>query len=154
MLRELIEKNLFEICDEPVEWEEAIRISMAPLVRQGAVTQEYAGTVIQNVKRFGPYIAVTPGVALPHAKDDCHVLHTAVCFVKFNHPVCFDETDAEKTASLFFAMSAEDEPRHLRNLKALTEECLKDGALIRRLCAAKTREEILAALAGGSREKI
>ena len=148
MLRERIERGLFAICDEPVGWEEAIRVSIEPLIRQGAVTEGYAGTVIRNVKRFGPYIAVTPGVALPHAKDDCHVLHTAVCFVKFNYPVCFDEADAEKTASLFFAMSAEDEPRHLRNLKALTEECLKDDALIRRLCAAKTREGILAALAG------
>ena len=61
MLRELIEKDLFAICGEPVGWEEAIRISIGPLIRQGAVTEEYAGTVIQNVKRFGPYIAVTPG---------------------------------------------------------------------------------------------
>lgn len=146
MLRELIEKNLFAICDEPVNWEEAIRISTGPLVHSGAVTEEYAETIIQNVKRFGPYIAVTPGIVLPHAKDACHVLHTAVCFVKFNHPVCFDEADPEKTANLFFAMSAVDEPEHLRNLKALTEECLKDGELARRLCEAETREEILAAL--------
>lgn len=146
MLRELIEKDLFAICDKPVEWEEAIRISVGPLIESGAVTAEYAETIIQNIKRFGPYIAVTPGIVLPHAKDGSHVLHTAVCFVKFNHPVCFDGADPDKTASLFFAMSAVDEPEHLRNLKALTEECLKDGELTKRLCAAETRAEILAAL--------
>lgn len=147
MLRELIEKDLFAICDEPVEWEEAIRISVEPLVRHGAVTTEYAETIIQNVKRFGPYIAVTPGIVLPHAKDAGNVLHTAVCFVKFNYPVSFDEADPDKTASLFFAMAAEDEPEHLRNLKALTEECLKNRSLTGRLCAAGTKDEILGALA-------
>lgn len=150
MLRELIEDGLFDICNEVVDWEEAVRRSIRPLVRHGDVEPEYADVIIRNVRRFGPYIAVAPDIALPHAEDELHVLRSSSCFVKFNHPVSFgtDEMNGEeKTASLFFALSSEDEMRHLKNLRGLTEECLRNRPLIERLCAAQTKEEILKAIA-------
>lgn len=151
MLRELIEEGLFAVYDEPMNWEDAIRASVQPLVEKGAATPEYADVIIEKVKRFGPYIVVAPDIALPHAEDCVNVLRSAICFVKFNHAVSFteenlDESDPEKTAKLFFALSSENEMQHLRNLKALTEECLKNRKLVDRLCQAVTKDEIMAVL--------
>lgn len=151
MLRELVEQGLFEIYDEPMCWEDAIRASIRPLVKDGACTEEYAEVIIERVKQHGPYIVLGPELALPHAEDCEHVSRSAVCFVKFNHPVSFAEEDpydfnAVKQARLFFALSSEDELQHLRNLRALTEECLRNPELIGKLCEATTKEEILAVL--------
>lgn len=148
MLRELIKEGRFAIYDEPMGWEDAIRASVQPLVDHGDVTGEYADVIIEKVKQFGPYIVVAPDIALPHAQDSNHVLRSAACFVKFNHPVSFSEgtcekADPEKTARLFFALSSEDEMKHLRNLRALTEECLKNRELIEKLGQASTKNEIL-----------
>lgn len=151
MLKELIEQGLFEIYDEPMHWEDAIRASVGPLVKAGACTEQYAEVIIERIKTHGPYIVLAPELALPHAEDCEHVNRSAVCFVKFNQPVSFAEEDPYdfsevKTARLFFALSAEDELQHLRNLRALTEECLRNSELIGKLCQATTKEEILTVL--------
>ncbi len=152
MLRDLIEEGLFEVYDEPMHWEDAIRASVDPLVKSGACTEGYAEVIIERIKKYGPYIVLGPELALPHAEDSEHVNRSAVCFVKFNQPVSFAEEDPYdfskvKTARLFFALSSEDELQHLRNLRALTEECLRNPDLIGKLCEATTKEEILAVLA-------
>lgn len=151
MLKDLIEKGLFEVYDEPMSWEDAIRASVQPLVRDGACTAEYAEVIIERIRKFGPYVLVTPEIALPHAEDSEHVMRSAMCFVKFNHPVSFAAEDpygfkTDQTARLFFALSSEDELRHLRNLRALMEECLKKPELVHQLCEASTKEEIAAIL--------
>ena len=151
MLKQLMEQGLFEIYEEPMHWEDAIRAAVGPLVKAGACTDQYAEVIIERIKTHGPYIAFMPEVALPHAEDCEHVSRSAVCFVKFNHPVSFAcedpyEKGPEKTARLFFALSSEDELQHLRNLRNLTEECLRKPEMIRKLCEASTKEEILAAL--------
>ena len=151
MLRELIEQDLFAIYDEAMGWEDAIRASIAPLVKADACTEEYADVIIDRIKHYGPYIVLGPELALPHAEDCQHVKRSAVCFVKFNQPVSFAEEDPfnfseVKTARLFFALTSEDELQHLRNLRKLTEECLRNPDLIRRLSEATTKEEILAVL--------
>ncbi len=148
MLKELIEQGLFAICDEPMDWESAVRVAVAPLVKAGACDEEYAQVIIERVKKFGPYIVLGPELALPHAEDSEHVNHSAVCFVKFNHPISFASEDPyelgeEKKARLFFALSSKDELQHLRNLRALSEECLKNPGLIGKLAEATTKEEIL-----------
>ncbi len=151
MLKQLIEQGLFAIYDEPMHWEEAIRASIAPLVAADACTDQYAEVIIERIKTHGPYIVLAPELALPHAEDCEHVKRSAVCFVKFNQPVCFAEEDPYdfsevKSARLFFALSSEDELQHLRNLRTLTEECLRNPDLIGKLCEATTKEEILAVL--------
>ena len=151
MLKQLVEQGLFEIYDEAMHWEDAIRASVAPLVKAGACNEQYAEVIIERIKTHGPYIVLAPELALPHAEDCEHVNRSAVCFVKFNQPVSFAEEDPYdfsevKTARLFFALSSEDELQHLRNLRALTEECLRNPELIGKLCEATTKEEILAVL--------
>jgi len=151
MLKQLIEQGLFEIYDEPMCWEDAIRAAVDPLVKVGACTEQYAEVIIERIKTHGPYIVLAPELALPHAEDCEHVNRSAVCFVKFNHPVSFATEDPyeagpEKSARLFFALSSEDELQHLRNLRGLTEECLRNPELISKLCEARTKEEILAVL--------
>lgn len=151
MLKELIEQGLFAIYDEPMHWEDAIRAAVSPLVKSGACTDQYAEVIIERIKTHGPYIVLGPELALPHAEDCEHVKRSAVCFVKFNQPISFAEEDPYdfsevKKARLFFALSSEDELQHLRNLRALTEECLRNPELIGKLCEATTKEEILAVL--------
>ena len=50
MLKQLIEQGLFEIYDEPMHWEDAIHASVAPLVKAGACTEQYAEVIIDRIK--------------------------------------------------------------------------------------------------------
>lgn len=68
MLRYFLENDLLNITDKaPKDWEEAMRISGEVMKKKGLVTDQYIDQVIADVKEYGPYIVIVPGVAMPHS---------------------------------------------------------------------------------------
>ncbi len=51
-------------------WQEAIVKSSQPLLEKGYVEQSYVDAMIESVNEYGPYIVITPNVALPHARPE------------------------------------------------------------------------------------
>ena len=104
MLKELIDKGYYSIHDGFDNWEDAVRASVQPLIDAGAVKPAYADSIVNSVKKFGPYIVIAPDIAIPHAEDKPNVNETTICFMKSNTPVVFDPEDHEKDARLFFVL--------------------------------------------------
>lgn len=133
LLSEIIEKKHYAFAEKAADWKEALRMACAPLIADGTVTDQYAQDVIDCVEKYGPYIVLFPGVAMPHAQEGSAQVHgTAISFMKMRKPVVFDEKDPDSYADLFFTLAAADPNEHLENMKKLME-LLTDEELVDRL---------------------
>lgn len=145
MLKELIDKGYYSVHEGFSCWEDAVRASVQPLIEAGAVKAAYGDSIVNSVKKYGPYIVIAPDIAIPHAEDKDNVNETTLCFMKSNRPVVFDPEDREKDARLFFVLASNDDEKHLANLERLMD-FLGDEERTAKLGEAKTLEEILALL--------
>lgn len=116
MLRYFLENGLINITDKhPQNWEEAIRISGEIMKKNNLVTDEYIDQVIADVKKYGPYIVIVPGVAMPHSSaENSGVLGTGIGFTIMPNTVSFEEGNPEKDARLFFMLAAKDHDTHFQ----------------------------------------
>lgn len=140
-LKELYKKGYFSIHERFDDWHDAIRASIAPLVKDGAVRDTYAESIFDSVKEYGPYICIAPDICLPHAVNSGNVEKTAICFMKCNTPVVFDEEENHQSR-LFFALAANDPGEHIDNMSKLMEMLDQEG-LIEALLAAETEEDFI-----------
>lgn len=133
LLSEIVGKKHYNFAGEIADWREALRQACGPLIADGTVTDQYAQDVIDCVEKYGPYIVLFPGVAMPHAQEgSAQVRGTAISFMKTQKPVFFDENNPDSYADLFFTLAAADPNEHLENMKKLME-LLTDEALVERL---------------------
>ena len=142
MLRYFLENGLLNITDKaPKDWEEAMRISGEVMKKKGLVTDQYIDQVIADVKEYGPYIVIVPGVAMPHssAKNE-GVKGTGIGCTIFPNTVSFEEENPEKDAKLFFMLAAKDSDQHMENIANLSNMLMEDG-LIDDLMAVKNLDD-------------
>lgn len=141
MLQELIDKKRYSFHEGFDTWEDAIAASCRPLIEDGAITDDYVGAIIANVKKFGPYIVIAPNICIPHAQEGVvGVNETAVCFMQTKKPVHFSD-DAEQDARLFFVLASTDSNKHLENLSNLVG-VIEDEAVVDKLLEANSKEDL------------
>lgn len=120
LLREFVEKGRCNFIESAESWEDSIRQSCVPLEAGGIVTGEYAQEIIECVNKYGPYVVIMPGFALPHSmQDSANANDTAISFMKVEKPVSFEEGNPEKDASVFFTLASRDTEEHLKNMRRL-----------------------------------
>lgn len=142
MFKEIIEKGLYDFYDECDSWEDAIKKSCDKLIEKKIVDDRYPQQIIDTVNKYGPYIVLVPGVAMPHCQENAEgVNDTAIAFMKVNKPVVFDEDDRDKDAKIFFTVASEDNKKHLENIAALSD-ILCDEEIVEALCQAKNEEDL------------
>ena len=138
-LKELYEKGYFSIHDKFDDWHDAVRASIEPLIRDGAVRDTYAQSIFNAVKEYGPYICIAPDICLPHAINSGDVEKTAICFMKCNTPVVFDEEENHQSP-LFFALAANNSEEHFENMQKLMTMLEQDG-IVEAMLEARTEED-------------
>ena len=138
-LKELYEKGWFSVHEKFNDWYDAIRASIAPLVKDGAVKGSYAESIFNAVKEYGPYICIAPDICLPHALNTGDVEKNAICFMKCNTPVVFDEEENHQSR-LFFALAANNSEEHFKSMQELMKMLEQDG-MIEALLEAETEED-------------
>lgn len=142
MLRYFYDNDLVRICTEtPTNWEEAVQVSCQNLLEKQIITEQYVDEIIACVKKYGAYIVLVPGVAMPHSSEDSQgVLGTAISFTKMQQDVVFEEGNEEKNARLFFTLAAKNSEEHVENISKLSEMLMTDG-LIEALLAIENMED-------------
>lgn len=124
MLKEILEKNLYAFYDDAKDWQDAISKSLIPLIENGVCKKEYEKELIDCVEKYGPYIVIEEGIAMPHStQGGGNVLRTEIGFAKFKNAVKFDE---ENEASLFFTLASENSDVHIENIQKLMEVLTND----------------------------
>ncbi|MGN8648143.1 PTS sugar transporter subunit IIA [Gracilibacillus sp. HCP3S3_G5_1] len=104
---------------EVKDWEDAIYKSVALLRKNGYVTEDYATEVINNVKEYGPYIVISPGIAIPHTRPENGALKVGMSLVTLKTPVYFQGTTAP--VKIMISFSATDNEQHLEIIKLIVK---------------------------------
>jgi PTS system ascorbate-specific IIA component len=139
LIKDIIDAGHARFDGAASSWEDSIRKSCKALEEDGTVDPEYAEEIIRCIQTNGPYIVLMPGLALPHSMENsAHAKGTAIAFTKLAEPVSFDDSDPEKSASVFFTLAAVDHESHLKNMRKLwgmltNEELVADLQKVRNL---------------------
>lgn len=109
MLKDLLKGNM-KIVDSVKNWEEAVALSSAPLLEKKFIEQRYIDKIIANIKELGPYVLLTDGVMMPHARPEDGVAKKGMSFLKIRKGVKLHQTDEPVFAS--FTLAAENSDGH------------------------------------------
>ena len=142
MFQELISRKRVVFAEEFVSWEEAVRAAAEPLIRDRAIEEDYVTAIIASINKYGPYIVIAPGIALPHAKVDIGVNETSISFMRVAQPVHFSNLE-EHDARLLFVLASVDDNAHLKLLQDLVE-ILSDEGFVAKLLEVKSEEDLTA----------
>lgn len=139
MLKEFLSKKNIIIRDEIEDWEKAITLASSPLLESGTIEEGYIREMIDSVKRLGPYIVISPQIAIAHSRPNGMVNQVSLSLLKLHKPVRFSQGGHE--ASLIFVLAAVDNEQHLDILRNLAE-MLSDEENVEKLINAESKYEI------------
>ncbi|MFV0381019.1 MAG: PTS sugar transporter subunit IIA [Breznakia sp.] len=97
-------------------WEDSIRMAASTLLKENIITKLYIEKMIENVYNLGPYIIVSPEVAIPHARHCDGVNAPAISILKLQKKVMFDEA-SNKSAKLIIVLASTSGDTHMQLLK-------------------------------------
>ncbi|XCY70923.1 PTS sugar transporter subunit IIA [Streptococcus iniae] len=122
-------------------WQEAVKLSVDPLIESGAVKEEYYDAIIESTEEYSSYYILMPGMAMPHARPEAGVQKDAFSLITLKEPVTFSDG---KQAQVLLALAATSSAIHasvaIPQIIALFE--LENA--IERLAACQTKEDVLA----------
>ncbi|MDH2926144.1 PTS ascorbate-specific transporter subunit IIA [Lonepinella koalarum] len=151
MLKEsLIANHSIKLNQTANNWEEAVKIGTDLLVASGAIEPRYYDNIIAKVKEMGPYIILSPGLAMPHARPEEGVIKTAFALVTLTTPVVFDGED--EPVSVLITLAGSDSDQHMQGIMEITQ-VLEDedpnsetGVDLQKLLRCKTADEVIAVI--------
>lgn len=112
MLTDLLKPELVACHVQASDWEEAIRACGKLLVDAGKCDQSYVDAMISSVHKFGPYMVLEEGIAMPHAQADGNVSEAGICIVTLDPAVAFGHEDFDPVHVLV-GICAPDPKAHL-----------------------------------------
>lgn len=143
-LSDLIDPSAIRLDVPAADWREAIRVSGDLLVSSGVAEDSYTEAMIRTVDEHGPYIVITPGFALAHARPDESVARTGMSFVRLAEPVAFGHKSNDPV-TIVMALAAVDDSAHRTALAGLAG-ILANSAQRAVLDTAASPQEVLVAL--------
>ena len=126
-----------EIVETVNDWREAVLKCGEMLSERGCIEERYAHKMIRTCEELGPYIAIAPGVAIPHAapEDGAKALGAALLVVR--EGISFGSHNDPVYVVLAFATP--DKTSHIGMLKELAQ-ILEDEDIAKKLRYASLRE--------------
>ncbi len=118
LLRDLIKSDTIKLKLNCKDAKEAIYEGCKPLIEKGAISERYYEEILKNMKDYGPYIVIAPGIALAHARLFSEVKGTAMSLVNLKYPVKFNH-QYNDPVKLIITFSTENDEDHLHALSQL-----------------------------------
>lgn len=144
IIADFIENNHYVFYDKADSWRDAIYKACEPIIADGTVEKEYADNIVECVSKYGPYIVLMPGIAMPHSTEGGSLVHkTCISFMKLKEPVSFDDSDPEKYADIFFTLASENAEKHLAEMTMLAE-LLMNEEIVEELHKVTSGEDLIA----------
>lgn len=122
-------------------WQEAVKLSVDPLIESGAVTEKYYENIIASTEEHGPYYVLMPGMAMPHAMAGEGVRRDSFSLVTLTEPVTFSD---EKEVSVLLCLAATSPAIHTSVAIPQIIALFELEKSIERLVACQSPEEVLA----------
>lgn len=97
--------------EEAWDWRDAIRMAAAPLLQVGAVSAHYVDGSVEMVEAGGPFILVSPDIAVAHACLDEGASALALSLVRLVCPIPFGHSHGYPVR-LVFVLATPSAIRH------------------------------------------
>jgi mannitol/fructose-specific phosphotransferase system IIA component (Ntr-type) len=117
-LEKMISKKTIALNVEVKDWQEAVRVSGELLVKNDFVEPRYIDAMIETTKTLGPYIVISPGVALPHARPEDGVKEPCMSLITLKTPVNFGN-EHNDPVKLVIAFGTVDHNAHVKAISKL-----------------------------------
>ena len=118
-LSDLLVENRYKRVKSVKDWKEGIRLVSQVLVENNSIHKKYINSIIEMVEKFGPYIVIADGIALPHSNDFQYVNKIDASILVLDDPCYIDN----KKVDVFLIVGLIDKISHL-NLFAQISEML------------------------------
>lgn len=129
-----------EIIDKVDSWEDAVRIGGKLLEKDGIVKPDYIDKMIEVCKELGPYVAIAPRVAIPHARPEDGALSFGVSLLVIKEGINFGSHN--DPIYLLISFATPDKESHLKFLQELAEILQDSDKLAEQFINFKDKEEI------------
>lgn len=138
-MKELIKFENIKVKVEAKNWKEAIEIVGNLLLVSGKIKEGYIDSMIKAVIDMGPYIVITPGLALAHAQPSSDVLENGVSIINLKSPVNFGS--ANDPVNVVLCLACTDTDSHINVLQSVAEKLMIEG-MIERLASCDNEQQI------------
>jgi PTS system mannitol-specific IIA component/PTS system ascorbate-specific IIA component len=145
----IINENCIALLEEADTAEEGIVIAGEVLKSQGYIKQSYIDAMLKNFETSGPYFAIAPGFAMPHARPEDGVIKSGIGLITLKSPVSFGSANDPIRIIMTLATSSDDE--HLQFMSKIAM-LLGQKQMIEKLYECRTAEEA-ALLLNNNQEK-
>ncbi|MCL2574025.1 MAG: PTS sugar transporter subunit IIA [Defluviitaleaceae bacterium] len=137
----LLSTERIGLLDEAKDSIESIISAGNYLKQAGYVTDGYVQSMVNSFEQNGPYFALAPHFAMPHARPSDEVLKTGISLITLKNPVDFgNKNDPIK---VIIALAAKSGEEHLIFMKKVASVLMQEN-IIERLYSCKSADEILA----------
>lgn len=126
MLGQYLKEDFIQCGAEASDWREAIQVASVPLVNAGLVGDSYVERTIQKIEELGPYIVLTKGVAVAHARPKTDVKEDCISLATLKHPVEFGHKTNDPV-SIVFILAAKDDNGHIGAIMEVAQKLCEDG---------------------------
>lgn len=139
LLTELLTKDTIQLANFVNTWQEAIHLAASPLLKQNKIEERYIEAMIHSIEKHGPYVVITPKVAIPHARPTEGVNALAMSLLSLHKPILFGP---KKPVFLIIVIAATDHSSHLQAFVDLTKILQKPNQ-IDSIIACQHKEDIM-----------
>ncbi len=129
-------------------WRDAVLRAGAALERSGSARAEYAAEMVRMIEEHGPYVVISPGLALAHARPGPAVLADGLAVVTLVEPVEFGHPHNDPVR-VVLGLAVHTPDRHLAMVAELAN-AFNDADTTERLAAATTPDEVREILGRGT----
>lgn len=119
-IKNILSKEHIQVKTKCKTWEEAINMSAAPLLEEGYIASRYIENIFKKIEKYGPYMVIAPGIAMPHAGVDDGVYRTGLSIMTLDDPVKFNHATNDPVHTVIF-LAATDNYAHIETLTHLLD---------------------------------
>ncbi|MDY5497227.1 MAG: PTS sugar transporter subunit IIA [Anaerobutyricum sp.] len=138
-LHHLLTPSFIELDVECKDWRDAIRKSADMLLQRGYIEQQYIDAMIHHLEESGPYVVLSEGFAIPHAKIEEGSLKLGMYLIRLKNPVEFGIKELDPVRYVC-CLSVMDQKSYLKAFFNLVN-LMKNNRFQEMLDQAKTPEE-------------
>ena len=120
MLSNWLKKENINIVSNVTDWQEAIKKSAAPLLKQGIIEDRYITAIFDMHEKVGPYYVLAPGIAMPHSRPEDGAKDVGLSLLLIKEGVRF-YSDGNDPVKIVVMLAAKDSDSHIAALSALSE---------------------------------
>lgn len=91
-------------------YKEAIELLGNNMMTRNSIKKDYIKDILNNIKKYGPYIVIENGIAIPHSNSIKNVNKIDISILILEEEIYFND---EKFANMFFCFSSPDKDSHL-----------------------------------------